>query len=63
MPEAPTIGKRDRGPHRSRLSGDGSGTSVQEVNRLLKDFEQAKMMMKALKKGPKGLAGLRGKLR
>ncbi len=50
------------GSRRKRIAA-GSGTSVQEVNRLLKDFEQAKMMMKALKKGPKGLAGLRGKLR
>ncbi|MBK7366442.1 MAG: signal recognition particle protein [Candidatus Eisenbacteria bacterium] len=50
------------GSRRKRIA-TGSGTSVQEVNRLLKDFEQAKMMMKALKKGPKGLAGLRGKLR
>ena len=29
----------------------GSGTSVQEVNRLLKQFEQMKMMMKQFNKG------------
>jgi signal recognition particle subunit SRP54 len=35
----------------------GSGTSVQEVNRLLKQFEQMKDMMKrAQKLGQKGLA-------
>ena len=27
----------------------GSGTSVQEVNRLLKQFEQTKIMMKQMK--------------
>ncbi len=35
----------------------GSGTSVQEVNQLLKQFEQSKEMMKQLKSG-KGLKGL-----
>jgi signal recognition particle subunit SRP54 len=50
------------GSRRRRIAA-GSGTSVPEVNRLIKDFEQARMMMKALKKGPRGLAGLRGRLR
>ncbi len=50
------------GSRRKRIAA-GSGTSVPEVNRLLKDFEQAKLMMKALKKGPRGLAGLRGRMR
>jgi len=50
------------GSRRKRIAA-GSGTSVPEVNRLLKDFEQARMMMKALKKGPRGLAGLRGRMR
>jgi signal recognition particle subunit SRP54 len=50
------------GSRRRRIAA-GSGTSVPEVNRLLKDFEQARMMMKALKKGPRGLAGLRGRMR
>jgi signal recognition particle subunit SRP54 len=50
------------GSRRRRIAA-GSGTSVPEVNRLLKDFEQAKLMMKALKKGPRGLAGLRSRMR
>jgi signal recognition particle subunit SRP54 len=50
------------GSRRKRIAA-GSGTSVPEVNRLLKDFEQARMMMKALKQGPRGLAGLRGRMR
>ena len=50
------------GSRRRRIAA-GSGTSVQEVNRLLKDFEQARTMMKALKQGPRGLAGLRGRMR
>jgi signal recognition particle subunit SRP54 len=50
------------GSRRKRIAA-GSGRSVPEVNRLLKDFEQARVMMKALKKGPRGLAGLRGRMR
>jgi signal recognition particle subunit SRP54 len=50
------------GSRRRRIAA-GSGTSVPEVNRLLKDFEQARMMMKALKQGPRGLAALRGRMR
>ena len=50
------------GSRRKRIAA-GSGTSVPEVNRLLKDFEQARVMMKALKKGPRGLAGLRSRMR
>jgi len=50
------------GSRRRRIAA-GSGTSVQEVNRLLKDFEQARVMMKALKQGPRGLAALRGRMR
>jgi len=50
------------GSRRKRIAA-GSGTSVPEVNRLLKDFEQAKVMMKALKQGPRGLANLRGRMR
>jgi signal recognition particle subunit SRP54 len=50
------------GSRRRRIAA-GSGTSVPEVNRLLKDFEQTRMMMKALKQGPRGLAGLRGRMR
>jgi signal recognition particle subunit SRP54 len=50
------------GSRRRRIAA-GSGTSVQEVNRVLKDFEQARTMMKALKQGPRGLAALRGRMR
>jgi len=50
------------GSRRRRIAA-GSGTSVPEVNRLIKDFEQTRMMMKALKQGPRGLAGLRGRMR
>lgn len=51
------------GSRRRRIAA-GSGTSVQEVNRLLKDFEKMKKMMKRLMKGgrrPRGAgAGPRG---
>jgi signal recognition particle subunit SRP54 len=50
------------GSRRRRIAA-GSGTSVPEVNRLIKDFEQARLMMKAFKQGPRGLAGLRGRMR
>jgi signal recognition particle subunit SRP54 len=50
------------GSRRRRIAA-GSGTHVSDVNRLIKDFENARMMMKALKKGPRGLAGLRGRMR
>ena len=39
---------------RRRRIADGSGTSVQEVNALLRDFEKMKKMMKQMMKGPKG---------
>jgi signal recognition particle subunit SRP54 len=38
---------------RKRRIAAGSGTSVQEINQLLKQFEQTKMIMKQLK-GNKG---------
>jgi len=42
------------GSRRKRIAR-GSGTTVQEVNRLLKQFEQMQRMMKTLsKKGNKG---------
>ena len=50
------------GSRRKRIAS-GSGTLVSDVNRLIKDFEQARMMMKALKQGPRGLASLRGRMR
>jgi signal recognition particle GTPase len=33
---------------------------VSDVNRLLKDFDQARTMMKRLQRGPRGMAALRG---
>ena len=36
---------------RKRRIAEGSGTSVQEVNQLLKQFDQAKQLMKQLKGG------------
>jgi signal recognition particle subunit SRP54 len=50
------------GSRRRRIAA-GSGTSVSEVNRLLKDFDQARALMKRLRHGPRGLAGLRGRMR
>lgn len=43
--------------HRKRIA-KGSGTSIQEVNQLLKQFELTKNMMARMQKG--GLKGLRG---
>ena len=42
----------------------GAGVSVQEVNRLLAQFEQAKKMMKMMSKGgmSKMMRGLKGML-
>ncbi len=50
------------GSRRRRIAG-GSGTSVQEINRLLKQYQDMADMMKKMKKlGPKGVArhGLAG---
>ena len=41
--------------------GDGSGTTIADVNRLLKGFEQMQGMFKSL--GGKGTKGIRGKTR
>ena len=40
---------------RKRRIAAGSGTSVQEVNQLLKQFEQVKSLMKQLKSGKRRL--------
>jgi signal recognition particle subunit SRP54 len=48
---------------RRRRIAVGSGTSVSDVNRLLKDFDQARTMMKRLQRGPRGMAALRGLMR
>jgi len=50
------------GSRRRRIAA-GSGTSVPEVNRLLREFEQARTLMKRMRKGPRGLAALRGRNR
>jgi len=50
------------GRRRRRIAA-GSGTTVSEVNQLLKDFEQARLMMKRLRGGPRSRGGLRGSLR
>jgi signal recognition particle subunit SRP54 len=44
--------KMINGSRRLRIA-DGSGTSVQDVNRLLKDFEKMRKMMKQMMKGGK----------
>ena len=48
---------------RRRRIALGSGTTVPEVNRMLREFESAKTLMKQMKKGPRGLAALRGRMR
>nr|AQQ74910.1 hypothetical protein [uncultured bacterium] len=53
-----------RGSRKRRIA-DGSGTQVQEVNRLLKQFTQMERMMKQLRKGgglQRMLAGMRGRM-
>ena len=46
------------GSRRKRIA-KGSGTSVQDVNRLLKQYIQARQMMKKIQKmGPRGLGKL-----
>jgi len=47
------------GGRRKRIA-KGSGTSVEEVNRLMRQFEQMKKMMKMMKKGGRrrGMPGM-----
>ena len=40
---------------RKKRIATGSGTTVQEINQLLKQFEQTKMLMKQLKNGKRRL--------
>jgi signal recognition particle subunit SRP54 len=47
------------GRRRARIAG-GSGTSVQEVNRFLKQFDQTRKMMKKITRGGAGRAMVRG---
>jgi signal recognition particle subunit SRP54 len=44
---------------RRRRIASGSGTSVPEVNQLLRDFDQARTMVKRMRHGPRGFAGLK----
>lgn len=50
-------------PSRRQRIAKGSGTSIQEVNRLMKQFDEARKMMKQVSNlkqgGAKGLAGLK----
>lgn len=49
---------------RKKRVASGSGTSVEEVNRLLKQFEDMRKMMKKFSKlGPNGLRGLAGMIK
>ncbi|MFW5972167.1 MAG: signal recognition particle protein [Bacillota bacterium] len=50
-----------KGSRRRRISA-GSGTSIQEVNRLLKQYKQTKKMMKQFSDMSKGKGKLKGKL-
>jgi len=52
-----------RGSRKRRIA-TGSGTQVQDVNRLLKQFSEMQRMMKQLQKGgmQRLLAGLRGRI-
>jgi signal recognition particle subunit SRP54 len=50
------------GSRRRRIAA-GSGTSVPEVNRMLKDYDQARTLMKRMRHAPRGLAALRGRMR
>ncbi|MGA9119090.1 MAG: signal recognition particle protein [Bacteroidota bacterium] len=47
------------GSRRKRIAS-GSGTSVQEVNRLMKQYEQMQKMMRTLSKGGRAAKALRG---
>ena len=48
--------------HRKSRIADGSGTSVQEVNKLLKQFEDTRKMMKMMS-NPKNMMGMMKQLK
>jgi len=48
---------------RRRRIADGSGTSVQEVNRLLKSYEESRRMMRQMMGAVGGAKKKKGKLR
>jgi signal recognition particle subunit SRP54 len=45
---------------RRRRIADGSGTSLQDVNRLLKDFEKSKKMIKQMMTGKGAFKKMKG---
>ncbi len=45
------------GSRRKRIA-EGSGTTIQDVNRLLKQFEDTRKMMKMMSGGPRAMGGL-----
>lgn len=45
------------GSRRKRIA-EGSGTTIQEVNRLLKQFEDTRKMMKMMSGGPRAMGGM-----
>jgi signal recognition particle subunit SRP54 len=59
-PTEKTEPKIINGSRRKRIAL-GSGTDIQEVNRLIKQFEETKKMMKMMKDG-KGMAGLMSRM-
>lgn len=64
MIQSMTPGEREKpktiDPKRKRRIAAGSGTRVEDVNRLLKMYEQTSKMMKQFKKNPKKLARMAG---
>ncbi|MCG8412094.1 MAG: signal recognition particle protein [Bacteroidales bacterium] len=59
-PEEKKDPKIINGSRRKRIAR-GSGTDIQEVNRLIKQFDETKKMMKMMKNG-KGMAGLMSRM-
>lgn len=59
-PEERENPKLINGSRRKRIAA-GSGNDIQEVNRLIKQFDETKKMMKMMKNG-KGMAGLMNKM-
>ena len=49
------------GSRRRRIAA-GSGTTVTDVNQLIREFEQTRTMFKRLRHRPRGMAGLRGRM-
>ena len=45
---------------RKRRIAAGSGTRVEEINRLLKSYEQTKSLLKRFNKNPKAFGGMGG---